>query len=116
MLVNQTLSPNFTCPANLTVNLSSSANNNASSRFLNDKRVFDENDYQLPFPLFFDNSSATCMDAPTMGYPWDIQMWDRGLMDAWNTAREPGYGMAFFESETQLPFYYALVNAFTLGD
>lgn len=33
-------------------------------------------------------------------YPWDIYMWDRGLVDAWNTAREPGFGMAFFESKT----------------
>lgn len=39
---------------------------------ISDKRIFDENDYQLPFPLFFDNSSATCMDAPTMGFLYYI--------------------------------------------
>jgi len=70
----------------------------------------------LPYPLFFQNSSATCMPAPAMGYFPDVYIWNRGLVDAWNTAREAGFGMAFFESKKELPFYYALINEFTIGD
>lgn len=36
-------------------------------------------------------------------------------MDAWNTARDAGFGMAYF-NRTDLPFYYALAEAFTIGD
>jgi len=36
-------------------------------------------------------------------------------MDGWNTARDPGFGMSYFNRE-DLPFYYALVDAFTVGD
>jgi len=37
-------------------------------------------------------------------------------MDSWNTARDPGFGMSYFNSTTELPFYHALANAFTIGD
>lgn len=50
-----------------------------------------------------------------MGYDWDIGIWNGGLMDAWNTARDAGFGMAYF-NRTDLPFYYALAEAFTIGD
>lgn len=36
-------------------------------------------------------------------------------MDAWNTARAPGFGMAYF-NRTDLPYYYALADSFTVGD
>ena len=36
-------------------------------------------------------------------------------MDAWNTARTPGFGMSYFK-RSDLPFYYALADAFTVGD
>jgi hypothetical protein len=50
-----------------------------------------------------------------MNYPTDIAMWRGGRYDAWCTARDPGYGMAHVTRE-DLPFYYALADAFTLGD
>ena len=63
----------------------------------------------------FKDTSATCMSAPAMGYKPDIPMWNRGLMDQWNTARDPGFGMSYF-NRTDLPFYYTLADAFTIGD
>lgn len=69
----------------------------------------------LPFPLHFNTSSATCMPAPAMDYATDIGIWNQGRMDAWNTARDPGFGMSYF-SRSDLPYYYALGDAFTLGD
>ncbi len=40
----------------------------------------------------------------------DIGIWDQGRMDGWNSARDPGFGMAYF-NRTDLPFYYALAGA-----
>jgi phospholipase C len=45
----------------------------------------------------------------------DVGMWNNGSMDGWNSAREPGYGMSYL-SRSDLPFYYALADAFTVGD
>ena len=36
-------------------------------------------------------------------------------MDAWDTARNAGFGMAYF-NRTDLPFYHALADAFTIRD
>lgn len=36
-------------------------------------------------------------------------------MDAWNTARNPGFGMSYFTRE-DLDYYYELADAFTIGD
>ena len=36
-------------------------------------------------------------------------------MDSWNSAREPGFGMSYFNRD-DLPFYYALADSFTFGD
>jgi phospholipase C len=55
------------------------------------------------------------MAAPDMSYPTDIKMWNKGRVNAWNTARDPGFGMSYF-NRTDLPFYYALADAFTIGD
>jgi phospholipase C len=72
-------------------------------------------DYMLPFPLSFDKTAATCMKAPLMAYDFDIKMWNSGRMNAWNTARPAGYGMSSF-NRSDLPFYYSLADAFTIGD
>ena len=48
-------------------------------------------------------------------YPSDVGIVNGGWMDAWNTAREPGFGMAYFD-RTDLPFYYAMADAWTVGD
>ena len=71
--------------------------------------------YMLPFLLDFKTTAATCMPAPEMAYPCDIKMWNSGNMDAWNTARDPGFGMSYF-NRSELPYYYALADSFTIGD
>ncbi len=48
-------------------------------------------------------------------YPSDVGIVNGGWMDGWNTAREPGFGMAYFD-RTDLPFYYAMADAWTIGD
>ncbi len=50
-----------------------------------------------------------------MGYGVDLGMWNLGRMDSWNTARDAGYGMGHFD-RYDLPYYYALADAFTIGD
>lgn len=71
--------------------------------------------YILPFYLQFDKTSTQCMPAPMMAYESDIQIFNEGRMDSWNTARFPGFGMSYF-NRTDLPYYYALADAFTVGD
>lgn len=72
-------------------------------------------EYQLPFHVDTLTTNGICMEAPTMNYPTDIGMWDHGMSDAWNTARDPGYGMGHF-NRSDLPYYYALADGFTIGD
>jgi len=55
------------------------------------------------------------MAAPLMTYPSDIHIWNEGRVDKWNLARPAGFGMSYF-NRTDLPFYYALADAFTIGD
>ena len=65
-------------------------------------------------------------------------MWNGGKMDQWNTARDPGFGMGIVEilfqvslnhttiyhfyiiqayfDRTDMPYYWALADAFTIGD
>jgi phospholipase C len=50
-------------------------------------------EYMLPFHADSNKTNAMCMPAPEMYYPTDIKMWNSGRMDAWNTARDPGFGM-----------------------
>ena len=72
-------------------------------------------DYLLPYPLMFDKTSASCMGAPEMAYESNMNILNGGKVDAWNTARDPGYGMAYF-NRTDLPYYYELADTFTIGD
>ncbi|MFJ8471042.1 phosphocholine-specific phospholipase C [Kitasatospora sp. NPDC094011] len=71
--------------------------------------------YILPFRMDTTTTSATCADAPAMSYPVDTAIWHGGKYDAWNTARTPGLGMGYF-ARPDLPFYYALADAFTICD
>jgi phospholipase C len=71
--------------------------------------------YILPFHMSTSTTSATCAKAPSMSYLTDIAMWNKGLCNAWNTARQPGLGMSYF-SRDDLRFYYALADAFTICD
>lgn len=77
--------------------------------------VNDETKYMLPYRTIANESNAMCMPAPEMYYPTDIKIWNGGRLDAWNTARDGGYGMAYFTRE-DLPYYYSLYDAFAVGD
>lgn len=94
-------------------------NDRAHPRLPNGDPIFyqpaGDQSYILPFPLLFDKTSTQCMPAPEMAYESDINIFNGGLMDGWNTARDPGFGMSYF-NRTDLPFYYALADAFTIGD
>lgn len=88
----------------------------------NKKNVFyqpvstnNDNDYMLPFRVDTNHTNCMCMPAPEMYYPTDIKIYNSGRMDAWNTARDPGYGMSFFTRE-DLPYYYTLYDNFLVGD
>jgi len=72
-------------------------------------------DYILPFPAWTINTSSICMSAPTMQYDVDLLMVNGGRFDAWNTARAPGMGPSYM-TRSDLPYYYALYDAFTAGD
>lgn len=50
-----------------------------------------------------------------MAYASDIGIVNGGLYDAWNVARAPGYGMAYF-NRTDLPYYYDVMDNFLIGD
>jgi phospholipase C len=71
--------------------------------------------YMLPFRTVANETNTMCMPAPEMYYPTDIQMYNGGRVDGWNTARDPGYGMAYFTRE-DLPYYYTLYDNFLVGD
>ena len=71
--------------------------------------------YLLPFRMDTATTSAICANAPAMSYPVDTAIFNKGKFDAWNTARAAGLGMGHFE-RADLPFYYALADAFTLCD
>jgi len=70
---------------------------------------------QIPWHMDTLTTSATCVAEPAMDYPTDIAMWNNGYYDAWNTARDPGFGMSHF-NRTDLEFYYELADAFTICD
>lgn len=108
MKVIYQLSDESSCPADLKANFSLKSN-----ELPGDDN--NDNEYMLPFHLAFNETSATCMPAPEMDYPCDLKMWNNGRMDAWNTGRSPGFGMSYFE-RTDLPYYFALADAFTVGD
>ena len=71
--------------------------------------------YMLPFHVDSHSTSAMCMDAPQMNYEADMRMWNNGKFDSWNTGRDPGTGMSYFQRE-DLPYYYALYDNFAMAD
>eukprot|EP01038_Epipyxis_sp_PR26KG_P011333 gene11333-15197_t len=71
--------------------------------------------YMLPFRVDPRRTNTMCMPAPEMYYPTDLKIWNYGRMDAWNTARDSGYGMSYF-TRADLPYYYALYDNFVVGD
>ena len=71
--------------------------------------------YMLPFHLNTATTSATCINASAMGFTTDTAINNAGKFNAWNTARSAGLGMGYF-TRSDLPFYYALADAFTICD
>ena len=72
-------------------------------------------EYMLPFHASTMSTSSICMSAPTMAYPNDMLIINKGRFDAWNTGRAPGMGMAYF-NRSDLPYYYKLYESFVAGD
>lgn len=75
----------------------------------------EEDLYQVPWPLRTMNTSAVCAPAPTMDFYVNMGVIGDGKFDAWNTARDPGVGMGFFDRE-DFPYYYSLYDSFMVGD
>jgi len=109
MKVSDFLNGDSTCAANLKI----SGTKQGLEEMVDD--ASNSSGYILPFHLAFNRSAASCMGAPSMGYAPDIPIFNEGKMDGWNSARQPGFGMSYFE-RSDLPFYYSLADAFTFGD
>lgn len=75
----------------------------------------DLSQYMLPFKLNIHETKAMCMSAPQMDYECDMKIWNNGYVDSWNTARDAGMGMSFFDRDG-LPYYYSLYDHFAVGD
>lgn len=79
--------------------------------------------FQLPYRSPLATTSAGCGAAPLMIYGpdfgfagiGDIGIVNGGRFDSWHTARPIGQGSAFF-ARADLPYYFALFDAFVVGD
>jgi phospholipase C len=78
--------------------------------------------YLLPYHV--DATSTSAQSLPSLSHNWTPQhaAWNQGRMDGWVASRVgadgPGIGpytMAYYE-EQDIPFHYALANAFTICD
>jgi phospholipase C len=80
--------------------------------------------YLMPWHLDGVNTAAQCLDGPSNGWNTQHYAWDQGEMDLFvaanrvATAPSPANGantMGYF-TRADLPFYYALADAFTVCD
>ncbi|MBN8842270.1 MAG: hypothetical protein J0H88_03390 [Sphingomonadales bacterium] len=77
--------------------------------------------YLLPFHL--DTTSTNAQRLPSTSHEWDVQhqAWNGGRMDQWLPAHRAAdgingpYTMGYFKRD-DLPFHYALADAFTICD
>ena len=78
--------------------------------------------YELPFHLDTETTSAAC--PPSLSHAWTAQhaSWNGGKMDGWIRAHRKADGdqdgpltMGYYTRQ-DLPFYYALADAFTICD
>lgn len=78
--------------------------------------------YELPFHLNTRTTSAAC--APSLSHAWPVQhsAWNGGAMDNWVPAHRAADGnvkgpmtMGYYK-RSDLPFHYALADAFTICD
>ncbi|GFZ93442.1 phosphocholine-specific phospholipase C [Dyella caseinilytica] len=72
-------------------------------------------EYMLPFHMPMATTSSTCVNASAFGYTDDLAINNQMKFNAWNTSRTAGMGMGFYNS-SDLPFYYALAENFTICD
>lgn len=113
MKISDFIKNTTTCAPNLVVSGAPTEGDEASS--LVQQPAADNMSYILPFNLQFNKTAASCMPAPAMAYASDINILNGGIMDGWNTARAPGFGMAYFD-RNDLDYYYWLADSFTIGD
>jgi len=88
---------------------------NGHDAFHQPTNTSDLSEYMLPFRAEKNRTAAMCMPAPEMYYPTDIKIFNEGKMDAWNTARDGGVGMSYFERD-DMPYYFELYSGFTTFD
>jgi phospholipase C len=78
--------------------------------------------YLLPYHL--DSHATAAQKIPSMSHAWDVQhqAWNNGAMDNWvqahmasDGARNGQYTMGYFTRD-DIPFHYALADAFTICD
>jgi phospholipase C len=77
--------------------------------------------YLLPFHL--DTHSSSAQNIPSTSHAWDVQheAWNKGLMDRWLPAHRKAdgvngpYVMGYYK-RADIPFQFALAEAFTLCD
>jgi phospholipase C len=67
-------------------------------------------------PFHYDTKSTSAQATPDTdhGWPTQHQAWHRGMMDQWVPAKGP-YTMGYF-TQSDIPFHWALAEAFTLCD
>jgi phospholipase C len=67
-------------------------------------------------PFHYDTKSTSAQATPDTdhGWPTQHQAWDNGKMDQWVIAKGP-YTMGYF-TQSDIPFHWALAQAFTLCD
>jgi phospholipase C len=91
-----------------------------SVRLPNGNSVFEQPDprhaqgYLLPF--HYDTATTSAQATPGLDHSWPTQhqAWNKGAMDSW-VAAKTGFTMGFFERQ-DIPFHYALAQAFTVCD
>ena len=91
------------------------------------KNVFHQPDPQNPngylLPFHLDTSSTNAQKLPSTSHAWRVQhrAWNGGKMDSWVPAHRDAdgehgpYTMGYFKRE-DIPFHYALAEAFTICD
>ncbi len=67
-------------------------------------------------PYHFDSKVSSALSAPSLAHAWQDQhaAWNHGLWDNWVPAKG-GYTMGYY-TRADIPFHYALADAFTVCD
>lgn len=99
----------------------------AAMTLANGKSVFYQPDMENPdgylLPFHLDSQSTNAQKLPSTSHAWNVQhaAWNGGRMDGWLSAHRKvdgenaPYVMGYFRRE-DIPFHYALAEAFTICD